>query len=188
MNFTQLRFVTATARLGSFTKAADSCYVTQPTLSNGISKLEDELGEKIFERTTRTVSLTRFGELLLPTMLSILSLEEVLYTDAKEFSNPETLVFKIGMSPLLNTKFIALLINSYKNQTDGIEILLIEDNLDALDKKMKNRELDIIFVPVTNKQTHKISMLLYEEDLFFIDINNETNTKIQIKDIKTDKR
>lgn len=184
MNFTQLRFVTATARLGSFTKAADSCYVTQPTLSNGISKLEDELGEKIFERTTRTVSLTKFGESLLPTMLSILSLEQVLYTEAKEFSNPETLVFKIGMSPLLNTKFIALLINSYKNQNDGLEILLIEDNLDVLEEKFKNKELDLIFVPVINKKSYKNSMLLYEEDLFFIDMNNDTNAKVQVRDIR----
>ncbi len=92
MNFNQLRFVRATARLESFTKAAQLCSVTQPTLSNGVSKLEEELGEKIFERTTRTVSLTRFGESLLPTILSILSLEEVIYLEAKEFANPETVV------------------------------------------------------------------------------------------------
>ena len=108
MNFAQLRFVKATASLESFTKAANLCNVTQPTLSNGVSKLEEELGETIFERTTRTVSLTRFGKSLLPTILSILSLEEMIYLEAKAFANPDTVVLKVGMSPLLNTNLVAL--------------------------------------------------------------------------------
>lgn len=82
MNFPQLRFVEATARLKSFTRAAQFCNVTQPTLSNRVSNLEEELGEKIFERTTRTVRLTQFGESLLPTILSILSQEKMLHIKA----------------------------------------------------------------------------------------------------------
>jgi len=184
MNFAQLKFVKATARLRSFTNAAQFCNVTQPTLSNGVSKLEEELGDKIFERTTRTVSLTRFGESLLPTILSILSLEEAIYLEAKEFANPETVVLKVGMSPLVNTKFIALLTNSYKNQNSGLAILLIEDNLKVLDEKLKNRELDLIFVPIVSKKPYKNSMLLYEEDLFLIDSNDSTSSRVMIKDIR----
>jgi len=184
VNFTQLKFVQATANLKSFTKAADSCYVTQPTLSNGISKLEEELGEKIFNRTTRTVKLTKFGEALLPTMQAIVNLEKVLYTEAKEFSNPETIVFKIGMSSLMNTKFIALLTNSYKNQSNGVEILLIEENLDELEKKLKQGELDLILVPIINKKVTKKSIFLYDEELFFIDIDKGNSEQIQLKDIR----
>ncbi len=126
MNFTQLGFVKATARFESFTKAAHFCNVTQPTLSNGISKLEVELGETIFERTTRTVGLTPFGESLLPTILSILNLEEMVYLSAKGFSNPDTVVLKIGMSPLVNTKFVTLLTNSYKAQNSKHAILSLK--------------------------------------------------------------
>ena len=184
MNFAQLRFVKATASLESFTKAANLCNVTQPTLSNGVSKLEEELGEKIFERTTRTVSLSRFGKSLLPPILSILSLEEMIYLEAKAFANPDTVVLKVGMSPLLNTNLVALLTNSYKNQNDGLVILLSEDNLKALDEKLKNCELDLIFVPVVKKKAYKNSMLLYEEDLFLIENNNGASAKVQIKDIR----
>ena len=129
MNFSQLKFVKATSECKSFTDAAEFCNVTQPTLSNGVSKLEEELGEKIFERTTRMVRLTPFGERLVPTIASILSLEEMIYLNAKEFSNPETVVLKIGLSPLVSTKFITLLTDSYKAQNDKHEILLIEENL-----------------------------------------------------------
>ena len=184
MNFPQLKFVKATARLKSFSKAAQFCNVTQPTLSNGISKLEEELEEKIFERTTRTVSLTRFGESLLPTISSLLNLEEMIYLEAKEFASPKTVVLKVGLSPLLNTKFITLLTNSYKNQNSGIEILLIEDNLKELEEKLANRELDLIFVPVVKKTNYRNSMALYDEDLFLIDNLGSSTSKVQIKDMR----
>jgi len=184
MNFAQLRFVKATARLESFTNAAQFCNVTQPTLSNGVSKLEEELGEKIFERTTRTVRLTRFGESLLPTILSILSLEEMIYLNAKGFSNPETVVLKIGMSPLVSTKFVTLLTNSYKAQNSKHEILLIEENLSALDDKLKNQELDLILAPIVKRTPSKNSIRLYEEDLFLIDNVDSTHSKVSINDIR----
>jgi len=184
MNFTQLKFVKATARLKSFTNAAHFCNATQPTLSNGISKLEEELGEKIFERTTRTVSLTRFGESLLPTIISILSLEEMIYLNAKGFSNPETVVLKIGMSPLVSTKFVTLLTNSYKEQNSKHKILLIEENLGALDEKLKNHELDLILVPIVKRASGKNSIRLYDEDLFLIDNVDSTRSKVSINDIR----
>ena len=139
MNFSQLKFVKATSELKSFSKAARVCHVTQPTLSNGVSKLEDELGERLFVRTTRTVGLTAFGEMLLPTIGSILNFEAMIYLNAREFSNPQTVVLKIGMSPLVSTKFVTLLTNSYKAQNSKHEILLIEENLRALDDKLKNQ-------------------------------------------------
>ena len=184
MNFNQLKFVRATARLESFTKAAQFCSVTQPTLSNGVSKLEEELGERIFERTTRTVGLTRFGESLLPTIISILSLEEMIYLNAKGFSNPETVVLKIGMSPLVNTSFVTLLTNSYKAQNSKHEILLIEENLGTLDEKLKNHELDLILVPIVKRTSSKNSLRLYDEDLFLIDNVDSTDSKVSINDIR----
>lgn len=184
MNFTQLQYTRATSEFKSFSKAAEFCHVTQPTLSNGISTLEDELGEKIFVRTTRIVELTPFGEMLLPTIASILSLKEMIYLNAKEYSNPNTVVLKIGLSPLVSTKFITLLTNSYKTQNDKHEILLIEENLNNLEGKLKNHELDLIIVPVISKKSYKNSMLVYEEDLFFVDNKSSMNSKVQIKDIR----
>jgi len=184
MNFSQLKFVKATAECKSFTDAAEFCNVTQPTLSNGVSKLEEELGEKIFERTTRMVRLTPFGERLLPTIASILSLEEMIYLNAKEFSNPETVVLKIGLSPLVSTKFITLLTDSYKAQNDKHEILLIEENLSILDEKLKNHELDLILVPIVKRTAHKNAIRLYDEDLFLIDNVDRPHSQVAINDIR----
>ena len=184
MNLSQLKFVKATSEFKSFSRAAQFCHVTQPTLSNGVSKLEEELGEKIFFRTTRTVGLTPFGEMLLPTIASILSLEEMIYLNAKKFSNPETVVLKIGMSPLVSTKFVTLLANSYKAQNSKHEILLIEENLSILDEKLKNHELDLILVPIVKRTSSNNSIRLYDEDLFFIDNVDSTHSKVPINHIR----
>ena len=184
MNFSHLKFVKVTSDLKSFSKAAERCHVTQPTLSNGISKLEEELGERLFTRTTRMVELTPFGETLLPTIDSILNLRDMVYLIAKEFSDPETVVLKIGMSPLINTKFVTLLTNSYKAQNEKQEILLIEENLGILEKKLNNHELDFILVPIVKKSSGKNSLRLYDEDLFFIDHVDSPQSKVLINEIR----
>ncbi len=184
MNFSQLQFVKATAELKSFTRAAQLCHVTQPTLSNGVSKLEEELGEKIFVRTTRMVALTSFGEMLLPAIASILSLEKMIYLNAREFANPETVVLKIGMSPLASTKVITLLTNSYKAQNSKHDVLLIEENLSILDEQLRNHELDLIVVPIVKRASRKTSIRLYDEDLFFIDSADQAQSRVAVNDIR----
>lgn len=184
MNFSQLKFVKATAEFKSFSKAALFCHVTQPTLSNGVSKLEEELDEKISVRTTRTVSLTKFGKILLPTLSSILNLESMIHLQAKEFSNPATVILKIGMSPLVSANLITLLVNSYKAQNDKHEVLLIEENLRTLDERLQNNELDLILAPVIKRAASKNSIRLYDEDLYLIDSADSTLSKVAINDIR----
>lgn len=184
MNFTQLKFVIATADLGSFSHAAQQCNVTQPTLSNGIAKLESELNQKIFERTTRTVNLTKFGEQLLPTLLSIVRLEEVAYITAKQFSNPETVIIKIGISPLLNTHIISMLTSSFEQQHQGYELVLIEDNLKVLDEKLKNKELDLILVPKVKTNANRQSLPLYKEPLFLIEKHMPNHDIVEVRKIR----
>ncbi len=58
----QLRYVVAVARMGNFSRAAEQCHVSQPSLSQQIQKLEDELGERLFDRMKREAKLTPRGE------------------------------------------------------------------------------------------------------------------------------
>src|ERR1700752_3746716 len=75
MEMHQLRYVVAVARTRNFLRAAEQCHVSQPSLSQQLQKLEDELGERLFERTKRDARLTAHGEAFLPRALRIL--EEV---------------------------------------------------------------------------------------------------------------
>ena len=72
INLRQLRAFVSIGRLGSFTKAADALHATQPALSAQIRELEESLGVKLFDRSTRSVTLTQAGEDLLPVVDNVL--------------------------------------------------------------------------------------------------------------------
>lgn len=73
MEIHQLRYFCAVAKMGSFTRAARNQHVSQPSLSQQILKLEDELGAKLFDRFDHTVKLSRMGELFLPEAQAVLT-------------------------------------------------------------------------------------------------------------------
>ena len=100
MNLSHLKFVLATAEQKSFVRAAEKCHVTQSTLSNGVAMIEQELGAKLFERTTRSVDLSAFGKAMIPLIKSVMSAEANLLVQAKNFLNPEKVLIKVGVSPL----------------------------------------------------------------------------------------
>ena len=128
MNFQQLRFVVAVADTRSFTSAADLCCVTQPALSNAISQLEVEMGGKLFERTTRSVELTAFGETVMDDIRSILSAKTRLLVDSSEYLAREDRNIRIGMSPLINDDFVAALLSRIGGLQGNLNIILSEMN------------------------------------------------------------
>src|SRR6185503_18437334 len=73
INFRQLRAFATIGRLGSFTKAAAALHATQPALSAQIRELEEALGVKLFDRSTRSVTLTQAGEDLMPSVDTVLT-------------------------------------------------------------------------------------------------------------------
>src|SRR5579862_139424 len=77
MEFHQLRYVCAIAETGSFSRAAERCQVAQPSLSQQVLKLEEDLGAKLFDRLGRSVRLTEAGRAFLPYARSILEQMEV---------------------------------------------------------------------------------------------------------------
>jgi len=189
MNLSHLKFIVATAELKSFSRAAEKCNVTQSTLSNGVSEVEEELGAKLFERTTRSVSLSPFGEAILPLINTIITAEGNLFIQAKNFLNPEKVLIKIGVSPLLNTSFTSLLTKSFSDQHSNYEIVLYEENLAQLQKMLSEHNLDFIFVPLLSDFAKSKSVCLYEEPLVLVSKNPEINKSksIKAKDLKNHK-
>ena len=109
MNLSHLRFANALAASGSFTAAAAECFVTQPALSNGIAQLEDELGGRLFSRTTRKVALTPFGTHLLPCIGEVVRAQATLTLQARAFLKPERRLIRIGLSPVIDARLPGLI-------------------------------------------------------------------------------
>lgn len=168
MNLSQLRFVTAVAETASFSRAADLCCVTQPTLSNAIAQLEEELGERLFVRTTRKVALTDFGRHLLPGILEVLSSHDALLRKTREFLYPERRLIRVGTSPLISPRLLGLIIDPFRRQNPEVEVILREMNMADLYRLLEEGQLDFIFgVSGTHKGQWKTAFL-YREPLLFL--------------------
>lgn len=168
MNFNQLRYVKAVAEKGSFTSAAEQCYVTQPTLSNAIAQLEHEFGARLFTRTTRTVSLTSFGAHILPFIEKILGAQAELLHESRNFAEYSRKTVRIGISPLLRADWLAPMLENFKETHAGVEILLHEQNMEDLYRMLDENLLDFVFgIAGVHKPSWR-AVSLYEEPLCFI--------------------
>ncbi len=187
MNLQQLRFVKAVADTASFSKAADICCVSQPTLSNAIAQFEDEMGGKIFLRTTRKVSVTKFGEHLLQYVTAVLEAQGELKTSAHAFIEPPHKLLKIGFSPLVNMEQLTLALDAYKHDHSDVEIFFKECFLDDLEERLINETIDVVVLPERKHPTHHQSCKFYSEPLGVIQNDaldeREDNSSVQLKDI-----
>lgn len=168
MNLNQLRFASAVASTGSFTAAAAQCCVTQPTLSNGVAQLEGELGERLFVRTTRSVVLTPFGSRLLPYMAEVLRAQATLEHQAHALLHPESYLIRIGASPLVQPKLLALMMEPFRAQHPNVEIVLREMNMTDLYRMLDAGLLDFVVGVSGMRKGPWATTPLYQEPLLFV--------------------
>jgi len=168
MTLNQLRFAAAVARTGSFTTAANECFVTQPSLSNAVAQLEDELGQRLFVRTTRKVSLTPFGEQILPEIERVLKAQKDLEEKAKAFLSPRRPIIRVGVSPLLNTEFLSVLFEPFRSQNPAFELVLREMNMTDLTQLLDAGLLDFVLGVSGLDDSGKEHAFLYQEPLLYL--------------------
>lgn len=168
MNINQLRFIIAVVETGSFSKAAESCFVTQPSLSNAISQIESELGGRIFKRSTRQVNLTAFGEHLLPMVRAILVSIDDLKESAENYSNPKHKLVRIGMTPLTNISLLNTVIDPYRKKYPEVEITFKECLMDDLNTRLLSNHIDMAFVEKNQINKSIKSHLFYTEPLYYL--------------------
>lgn len=185
MNFNQLRFARALASHGSFTGAAGECHVTQPTLSNGISQLEEELGERLFVRTTRKVSLTPFGAHVLPYLAEVLNAQSVACQQAQAFLSPDRQLIRIGTSPLINARLMRHMLEPFQRQHPQVEVVLRELNMQDLYRMLEDGLLDVVLGVAGHPGPSWQVTYLYEEALYFLPRGGHWHgaAQVQFKDV-----
>lgn len=166
MTLTQLEHLLQAHKAGSFSAAARSCGVTQAALSNSIAKLEEELGERIFSRTTRRVSLSPFGETLIPYIEQILDGRDALVRAAKAHQAPTTMV--IGHSPLIPSHVLTRVVGAVRDARLGSEIRLIEENLSDLLQRLSEHTIDVALIPEAEYASSIRSAPIGEDPLFYV--------------------
>jgi LysR family hydrogen peroxide-inducible transcriptional activator len=142
MEMHQLRYVVAVARAGNFSRAAEQCHVSQPSLSQQILKLEEELGERLFDRMKREARLTPHGEAFLPRALKILEEVDLAKREASDAQGLLRGRLIVGVLPTIAPYLLPELLVAFAKKFPGVEIVVHEDTTAQLLKLAQACEID----------------------------------------------
>lgn len=179
----QLQYFLALSEVGSFREAADICHITQPTLSAAIAELESVLGQKLFERSTRKVTLTAAGHDMIAQAKKILADAEALVRSVQRFRKPLTGALTLGIIPTIAPYALPKLLPDLQSTYPELSLTLKEDitarQLDAL----KSGQVDVVLMAFPFSTPQMEQMLLWEEEFYLV--RPKTNHK-KIKKITLD--
>jgi LysR family transcriptional regulator, hydrogen peroxide-inducible genes activator len=164
MNLQQLEYIVAVDRYRHFARAAENSFVTQPTLSMMIQKLEEELGIKIFDRKKQPVVPTREGEEIILRAKQVLAEVAHLKEYAAEQKGEVTGELHLGIIPTLAPYLLPLFLRSFSQRHPNLKIYIKEMVTNDIVLKLKTGELDmgILATPLHEEQL-KEHPLFYEE-------------------------
>ncbi len=169
MTITQLLYTIAVAEYKNFTLAAEKSFVTQPTLSMQIQKLEEELGVQIFDRSTKPIQLTSIGEVIVEQAKKIVGesnrIKDIIDQE-KGFIGGD---FKVGIIPTVTPTLLPMFIKSFINKYPKIHLIIEEYTTEEIIVRLKNGSLDcgIVATPLEIEDiTEKV--LYYEPFVGYI--------------------
>ncbi|MEO1553503.1 MAG: hydrogen peroxide-inducible genes activator [Pseudomonadota bacterium] len=163
----QLEFLCAVADQGSFSKAAESCHVTQPTLSAAIKEVESLLGVQLIEREARGASLTQAGEAAVDRARNILSDTADLVSDARQAGAPLTGPFRLGAIPTIAPFLLPRTLKALRKAHPSLKLYLREDQTERLLDGLKSRTLDAALIALP-WETNGIETMELGDDEFLL--------------------
>jgi LysR family hydrogen peroxide-inducible transcriptional activator len=163
MNLRDLKYIVAVAESRHFGKAAERCFVSQPTLSGQIKKLEDELGIAIFERTNRSVEVTPVGEEIIARARQMMEQANGIEQVARAHQDPLAGPLRIGAIPTLSPYLMPLILAPLKKQLPQMKLVLSEELTDTLLKRLHEHEIDAALLATAVDEQEFETLPLFDE-------------------------
>ncbi len=189
MTITQLQYVLAVAEYKNFTLAAEKCFVTQPTLSMQIQKIEDELDILIFDRSKKPIQLTDIGQKIVNQAKNIVNeadrIKDIVQHQ-KGFIGGE---FRLGIIPTVTPTLLPMFLNNFIKKYPKVKLIIEELNTDEIIKRLLNGHLDAaIAATPLNEDKIKEIVLYFEPFMAYIPENhsNFKKTEIEVNDLNLD--
>ena len=181
ITLTQLEYIVAVDTYRHFGKAAESCFVTQPTLSMQIKKLEEDLQIIIFDRSKQPLIPTDVGVRVVEQARIILKETEGINNIIKDHKNLVSGMLRIGIIPTLAPYLLPLFIGHYKRKYPNIYIKVIEQTTDKI-INLLNRDLIDVGILVTPLKEGKIieKPVFYEEMMVYVNPENKLFSKKEL--------
>ncbi|MGZ8192323.1 MAG: LysR family transcriptional regulator [Methylobacter sp.] len=190
MEMHQIRYFLAVCDHGSFTRAAQFTYVAQPSLTQAIKKLEDELGGELFTRDRSGCLLTDLGRLVEPNLRKIFKDTLTTKADAIRFTRLNNIPLRVGLMTTIGAQRLSSFFARYQQEYPNIELELLVDSEPVLLKQLESELLDLVISAPTQLlgQPYQ-STLLYEERyvVAFSPVHRFNQlTNIDLKDIQSE--
>ena len=182
MTITQLLYVLAVAEHKNFTKAAQNCHVTQPTLSMQVQKLEEELNVQIFDRTKKPIELTNVGKKIVNQAKNIIAEADRIadiVDQEKGFIGGE---FKLGIIPTVMPTLLPMFLKTYVKRYPKVKLKIEELTTDEIINRLEDGNLDgAIAASPLNVDNIKERVLYYEPFVGYISPNHRLKIKTEIE-------
>lgn len=182
MTITQLKYVLAVAEHKNFTLAAEKCYVTQPTLSMQIQKIEEELNIQIFDRSKKPIQLTDIGQKIVNQAKNIVNEADRIQDIVEQQKGYIGGEFKLGIIPTIMPTLLPMFLNNFIKKYPKIRLIIEELNTAEIISKLNNGHLDaaIAATPLEEEKIKEIP-LYYEPFVAYIPEGHHHFSKKEIK-------
>ena len=156
MNLRDLKYLVALADHKHFGRAAAACFISQPTLSTQIKKLEDELGISLVERAPRRIMLTPAGRDAAERARRIVADVEEMKEAARRSRNPEAGTVRLGIFPTLGPYLLPHVVPRVRARFPELELLLVEEKTEVILRQLREGRLDagVLALPLHDDQLH----------------------------------
>jgi len=166
MTLTELKYIVAVARERHFGRAAEACFVSQPTLSVAIRKLEDELGVVLFERGSGEIGVTDIGLRVVTQAQKVLEEAALLKEIARQGEDPLAGPLRVGIIYTIAPYLLPRLVPTQVEQTPQMPLVLQENYTTKLLELLRQGELDCAIVALPIPDTGLTVEALYDEPFF----------------------
>ncbi len=163
MNLRDLRYLVALDELKHFGRAAEKCFVSQPTLSTQIKKLEQELGVTLLERQPGGLLMTAAGREVVARARRVLGEADGIVNFARQHRDPMTGVIHLGLIPTVAPYLLPFVVESWHREFPGLELLLVEAQTERLLEKLDDGSLDAAILALPVEGHALASRPLYDE-------------------------
>lgn len=168
MDSKQIQYILKVAECQNITRAAEQLYVSQPALSHFISKAEEELGAKIFNRGTTPLTLTQAGEHYVKTARMMMALQENLRREIDDLNNCRDGEVRLGLSDMRATSLLPFVLPEFKRLYPNVRIKTVESSSRTVEENVRNGAVDLGIIPLFDYGEDLCAKVLYDEELVLV--------------------
>ncbi len=165
MEFREFKYIKTIAELGSFTKAAQALYISQPSLSHLVARTETELGVTLFDRNVKPMRLTYAGEVYLRHAQDILNSKDQMLREFRDLTEKHYSKLAVGFPYERAAYMMPQIITMLRQEFPGLELEIKTGGTPKLREMIQKGEIQFAVMPIFGQEDWMDSTLIYEEEL-----------------------